>query len=226
MLLPVTAWQVQMRGWKPLSMGGPGPGAVKVRAPISGESSSRTNRTVSHPKHPAQPTLFRPSLALLAWEQAAQKTSAHSWPARVPREEEECSRLGASKALERQSLSLKGREVGDPAWEGFLGCQDLAWRHGPSWPWVLSVQGKGAGPSRHWKDDPVPISIPSPGLGGRPGLLHPPYSWGPVSPLDTSGLSWQRKVHTLATKTGRRGGLSHAMAPRGAPHMLPESLAL
>lgn len=62
-----------------------GPGAVKVRALISGESSGRTNRTVSHPKHRAQPSLSRTSLAFLAWEQAARKTSAHSWPGQGPR---------------------------------------------------------------------------------------------------------------------------------------------
>lgn len=96
----------------------------------------------------------------------------------------------------RESLSLKGREAGHPAWEGFLGCQRLPWGRGPFWPWALAVQGKGAGPSSHWKCDPVPIPIPSPGLGG-----------GPVFPLDTTGLSWQRKIHTLATKIGGLGGV-------------------
>lgn len=128
----------------------------------------------------------------------------------------------APKALERHGLSLKGREVGHYAWEVFLGCQGLAWERVPSWPRVLSVQGKGARPSSHWNQcDPVPIPMLSPGLGGAwsPALTLP---LGACFLLDATGLSWQRRAHTLATKTGGRGSSSHAMARRGAPHLLPE----
>lgn len=57
---------------------------------------------------------------------------------------EECSCLVAPMAQGRQSLSLKGRQAGRlPALPGKPSWDDRAWRHGPSRPSILSVQGKG-----------------------------------------------------------------------------------
>lgn len=44
-----------------------------------------TNRAAPRPAHPAEPFLPRPSLVLSAWEPAAEKAKAHSWPSCCPR---------------------------------------------------------------------------------------------------------------------------------------------
>lgn len=82
-------------------------------------------RIAPHPKHPAEPSLPGPKLASLAWERPLRR------PVRAPGEGRRMQLLGGPQGPGETEPALKRQEVGHPAWEGFLRCQGLAWRHGP-----------------------------------------------------------------------------------------------